>query len=371
MEKINNIKIKNFKSLRDVEINDCRRVNVFIGYPNVGKSNILEALGLMGFLNYEVYPESNLREVTYEITLLNKVCRVDNHVELFYNNDTSANESIIIQVNNTSGLQLYWRNNRIKGSYNAKMDGDELAVIPIYVDLDCNMEFDDGISPEETVGEIYKRRSEKLEYFPRIIIKKYDYKNEYQSLVHDIGDELGMPNGDNLVNVISQNKKLRKDLAEVFSNYNLKLAVEKSSRSIKLLKNMEDDSIVIIPYHQIADTLRRLVFYKAAIYSNSNSVLLFEEPEAHMFPPYISKFAADVMFDKNNNQYFISTHSPFVLNDFIEELDKEELAIYAVGYKKETGETVVHRITDEEMDNIYQYGIDLFFNLENYLKDAV
>ena len=46
MSHIKNIEIKNFKSIRHAKIEDCKRVNVFIGYPNVGKSNILEALSL-------------------------------------------------------------------------------------------------------------------------------------------------------------------------------------------------------------------------------------------------------------------------------------------------------------------------------------
>jgi len=48
---IKNLKIKNFKSIRNLEI-DCARVNVFIGEPNTGKSNILEALGMYSFLYY-------------------------------------------------------------------------------------------------------------------------------------------------------------------------------------------------------------------------------------------------------------------------------------------------------------------------------
>ena len=88
-----------------------------------------------------------------------------------------------------------------------------------------------------------------------------------------------------------------------------------------------------------------------------------------MFPAYISKFTSDIIQDENNNQFFIATHSPFVLNDFMEDLDKEELSIYAVGLRD--GETIIHRLTNEEIDEVYQYGIDLFFNLEDYLKDAV
>src|ERR1700679_1703921 len=46
MNQIKNIEIKNFKSMRHLKIEDCRRINVFVGYPNTGKSNLLEALSL-------------------------------------------------------------------------------------------------------------------------------------------------------------------------------------------------------------------------------------------------------------------------------------------------------------------------------------
>jgi AAA15 family ATPase/GTPase len=38
--------ITNFKSIRDLRLEDCQRINLFIGYPNVGKSNLIEALSL-------------------------------------------------------------------------------------------------------------------------------------------------------------------------------------------------------------------------------------------------------------------------------------------------------------------------------------
>lgn len=40
---IGNLGIRNFKSIKDLDL-DCRRVNLFIGEPNTGKSNILEVL---------------------------------------------------------------------------------------------------------------------------------------------------------------------------------------------------------------------------------------------------------------------------------------------------------------------------------------
>ncbi len=48
MEKL---RIENFKSIEMLEL-DCKRLNVFIGEPNTGKSNILEALGLLSYCFY-------------------------------------------------------------------------------------------------------------------------------------------------------------------------------------------------------------------------------------------------------------------------------------------------------------------------------
>ena len=42
VQMISQLRIKNFKPIRDLSL-DCRRVNVLIGDPNTGKSNILES----------------------------------------------------------------------------------------------------------------------------------------------------------------------------------------------------------------------------------------------------------------------------------------------------------------------------------------
>jgi hypothetical protein len=49
---IENLSIKNFKSIKYLSI-DCKRINLFIGEPNAGKSNILEALGVISWCSYE------------------------------------------------------------------------------------------------------------------------------------------------------------------------------------------------------------------------------------------------------------------------------------------------------------------------------
>lgn len=82
---IQNLKIKRFKSIKSLEI-DCRRVNLFIGQPNSGKSNILEALGLLSFCGHNV---SNIKDfIRFNLTQY-----------LFY--DGLVDGPVEIQVDNT------------------------------------------------------------------------------------------------------------------------------------------------------------------------------------------------------------------------------------------------------------------------------
>ena len=76
------------------------------------------------------------------------------------------------------------------------------------------------------------------------------------------------------------------------------------------------------------------------------------------------------MYDENNNQFFITTHSPFVLNDFMEQLESEDLAIYLVSYKKETGETLINKMSDEDVHEAAQFGYDFFLNLNNFIPES-
>ncbi len=74
------VSIENFKSIKQLRF-DAKRVNVFIGEPNTGKSDLLEALGVFSSV--------------YEQDLL---IRYKDPSDLFYNNLLS--EDIKVQADN-------------------------------------------------------------------------------------------------------------------------------------------------------------------------------------------------------------------------------------------------------------------------------
>jgi AAA15 family ATPase/GTPase len=320
--------ITNFKSVRDLKLEHCRRINLFIGYPNVGKSNLIEALSLFSI------PFLDAGEN------LNRLIRVENKNELFYN---IANKHGVVETNlgkatldAAEGLSVVLKTAKERATYRFPK---ELNMAPADTDQ---------LAPLNTV-------------------KRYIFhpKKQWKSTGNNL---LWPPFGENIIDTLSYGDDVaavKKWMKEEFAKCGLEYILDKISNSIKIQRRLADDEVYQLPYASIADTLQRIIFYKTAVASNKNSVLLFEEPEAHAFPPYIQTLTSDIK-ESVHNQFFITTHSPFIINDFLEKRHiREELSIYLVGFND--GQTTAKRLSDAEMSDIYDYGIDLFFYLENYL----
>lgn len=326
-EFIREIVITNFKSIRDLEIQDCNRINLFIGKPNVGKSNILEALSTFSipFLR-----ENSTRKLSHLI-------RLENEAELFYNGNIELDAIVKTDV----GISKFGFNP--KEGLKAKID--------FFSNSYENLRIDDKL--------IVKGVTNRPSFEPPI--KKYQYKH---NIVYRKSHSkyLIPPFGSNLLSVIENYDELKNQVITLFREYGLEIAFDKSSQTIKVVQD-KSDGLFLVPYNSIADTLQRIIFYKAAIASTYKSILLFEEPEAHSFPPYMTHLTQE-MIHKKDNQYFVATHSPFILNDLLEN-GREELSVYMVDYRDR--QTVVKHLSTDQMHEIFQYGVDLFTNSESYL----
>jgi AAA15 family ATPase/GTPase len=349
MQKIDNIEIKNFKSIRHQKIEGCKRINVFIGYPNVGKSNILEALSLLTFIREKRRPIGLKGLIRFE-----KLSQLFNYYNLKEPASVAFNKdySLLIKYEDENLLKFSIDNTNENKPYNFPFLNLRIGNESLYSSHTNAIDDFSGRFPD----------------LQKLIVKPYKYSeskifNESYSAL-----ELKIPFGSNLFELIVNNPDVQTEFSELLKPYDLDLIIDVSENDIKISPKIKKGIIQTIPVSLIADTLVRLVFFKTAILANKDSVLLFEEPESHMFPPYISKFTNDIIFDKNDNQYFIATHSPYVLNDLMDNLKNDELAIYIVSYKNETGETIIHRMSDEDMHEAYQFGYDFFMNIDKFIS---
>lgn len=169
---------------------------------------------------------------------------------------------------------------------------------------------------------------------------------------------LQLVSGCNLYNVLNALPDLKAEILEALPEYRLRLSFDNASKQVKFWKELSGGEVFIVPFNSISDTLQRMIFYKSAIASNENSIITFEEPEANSYPPYIFRITTDILYS-SSNQFFITTHSPYVVNDFLEQ-GRANLAIFLVDYQE--GQTIVRRLKDSDLDEVYENGVDLFFN---------
>ncbi|MDZ4821946.1 MAG: AAA family ATPase [Flavobacteriales bacterium] len=352
------ISIRNFKSLKSVDMKPSR-VNVFIGKPNSGKSNLLEALSLhqMDSMETDNLDESNL-------------LRASSGTNLFYDSDTS--ELISIQSNafryyvsefarSTHCHFFSWKKpipatiwNKILAEYsndhspnlNKILRDSELGEVLNMTAVVVNRE-----------GKIDRSNMQSQFHIP---IFKYDFPARINYYQDSFKTRL-RPNASNLYEIVKTNGTIKRWLANIFLEYGLELIIDTVSRKFEIHKKQDGFSYKI-PFENTPDTVRRMLYHMAAIHSNKDAVILFEEPEAHSFPPYIDELAANIAEDQSN-QYFITTHSPYMMGRLMSNMTKaSELAIFYTYWQDY--QTKVKKLTQKEVDHIYNSGADIFFNIE-------
>jgi AAA15 family ATPase/GTPase len=324
--RLENIHIQNFKSIKDVSV-QCEQINIFIGQPNVGKSNFLEALSLLGpnFLNNGWgFGRPMLR---YEIA-----------ANLFFD-QAFLEDEIIVQADHKAVARLRSE----QGGFFYEMQYQGKGEVSASFSLDgsirgFNVNFDKV-------------------FFP---VKFYKFSDNQPFAAGSNALYLLPPYGANFLNVIQSNRAVRKEASELFEPYGLELLVDNLANRLEIVKK-QDGILFKTPYSLVADTLRRYLFHFAALASNRNSILLFEEPESHHFPPFIQRLAQRILEDESN-QYFITTHSPFLLNTILEK--NTSVAVFLVEF--ENFQTRIHRLSDESLRDVLDHGINIFSALEQF-----
>jgi len=320
---ITKLSISNFKSVRQLNI-ECKKVNLFIGEPNTGKSNILEALGLLSW---------SARALSSDLI---DYVRFQTAPDIFY--DRLLDEAINITVTGepTAGVQVSFENDKFL--FRGEPDSSP------FVSMD------------------YKRVLGGGDYQKTRSIRFFRFKNAERHDDKEAGS-LRSPNGMNLFSVVVSSKELRETMAEFFRKYGLRLVLKPQERQFELLKQT-GDLVFSFPYALTSDTLRRIIFYTVAIASNKDSILVFEEPESHAFPYYTKYLGERIALDQTN-QFFIATHNPYLLSAIIEKTRKEDVQVF-IAYFKDF-KTRVKPLTANQLSELME--ADPFFNLDGFIEE--
>jgi hypothetical protein len=319
---IQTLEIENFKSIKHLKM-DCKRINLFIGEPNTGKSNILESLGLLSHSYYKRYSEE-----------LKQFVRLETMSNLFF--DDNLEEKIKILVDRNIFL-LEFREGRFFGSYNNQEA------------IQCG--FEGG-----SMGGPFLDELKPFKYY------KFEVRGSFTGQEFEF---LLPPSASNLLALILTHKNLKRIVGQLFETCGLRVVLKPQENKIEVQKELEG-IIISHPYSLVSDTLQRIIFHLVAIETNENSIIVFEEPEAHAFPYYTKYLAERIALDKANNQYFISTHNPYLLLSILEKAPKDDVAVF-ITYLDEY-QTKVKKLSEKEIEEIMGMGIDIFFDIERFLE---
>lgn len=328
---IKKLKIRNYKSIKSFDI-DCKKINVFIGEPNGGKSNIIEALSLMsqGVIGNELSKE---------------VFRYKSIGDLFF--DFNINKPIEVRTNKMN----------CKLKYSIREDG-----IP---ENEFHFEITDLMSENRPGATIKIGHDGKIINQGQIISTRfrfYQYKrlSNFQVGYHP---HLTAPFGENLPSLLLSNEEYRNWVTEFFESKGFTLTLKPTENEINMSK-LVNKSIYSYPYQSISETLQRIVFYIMAVKSSKDSVLLFDEPDTNTFPFY-TKFLAERIALNTSNQFFLTTHNPYLLLSLIEKSTEETINVCVVQMKNY--ETKIYSLNSSQIKEVLDFNSDVFLNLDRII----
>jgi AAA15 family ATPase/GTPase len=330
------IKIKNFKSIKELEF-PCKKLNIFIGEPNSGKSNIIEALALKS--RDAIGSELNRSFFRYR-----------NVGDLFF--DFNINEPIIVQFGDGKTKLIYAiRDTGVpENEFHFLLDESQDASNPT------------RIAHDGKVTEPGNPFRKEVQIFQKV--RFYEYKR-IMKFTHTVSPYLAVPHGENLPGLLLANPEHKRWVSEVFQSKGLKLNLNPVEQDI-LISKIVDDTIYSYPYSSISETLQRIVFYIMAIRTNQNSILLFDEPESNTFPFYTKYLAEQIALDRTN-QFFIATHNPYLLLSLIEKSKSDNLNVCVSEMKDYR--TIIHVLDENQISQVLDFNTDVFFNFDQILGE--
>lgn len=327
---INNLIIRNFKSIKELEIS-CRKLNILIGEPNSGKSNIIEALALRSqnaivqSLNPDIFRYNTLADLFYDFN-------IHNPIEVI-----SENKKTIL-------------------NYAIREDGTPENQFHFYLDWETDKEHPYLISHEGKImyaSPLIQQTDTHLYEFKRLSRFSYSF------LPH-----LSVPYGENLPSLLLSNAEYKKWVSDFLKSKDLTLTLKPTENDI-LASKIINDEIYSYPYLSLSETLQRIIFYTMAIKSNKSSIILLDEPESNTFPFYTKSLAERIALDKTN-QFFITTHNPYLLLSLIEKSNKTELNVCIVQMKNH--QTVITSLKENQLSEVLDLNSDVFFNFDKILE---
>ena len=384
--------IRNFGPILDANI-EMARMNVLVGPQSIGKSCVLKVAAFFSWLEKRI-------ELTQDPEGVTKNAYKTYFIEYYGLYDYDQKDTYIMYESQLmiieyklQAMSMKWKKDRwdyrrSKISY-IPSERNLIATISNWTKVDVN---DSLLEYFSGWDEARKSRRKGLDILSTGV--QYSYKKESDS------DIVRLKNGKDLL--LSETSSGFQSLVPLFVhlsylrtgqyNTNRKISYASKAENERLLHLLIDklaqgkvdkevmESIAQLQYVVEFGDKRRAVVGSAEMqklaqtYRNfvntKRSDIFLEEPENNLFPPtqvQLMEWLIEMSTDRfRRNSMFIATHSPYVVNCFLERPQRDYKLFIAAPVGDE-GMSVIRTASDDDLQQMYDYGVDVFFNYETFV----
>ena len=386
--------IRNFGPIADADIY-LRDVNVVIGEQSIGKSCVLKVSCFCTWVEKRIAIEQNAGRFEKKGMFMKELLDFHRLNGYVHENIYIEYESDFMKFSydNERGFLYEWKKDRWdykrpKISY-IPAERNLVAVIPNWFEVksvaDNIQDFmADWSDARKSVGD-------ELDILNLNVAYQYDEGSETDFIKMKDGQVLPFTNASSglqsliplyvhLVNINSKKYQAREDNSVRHKSEIEKLVnslVEFYGKNIgeAFIKNPKYGTInpetglekEFIPNPEMAQWLLNNFLRLSRIH---HCEVFLEEPEENLFPPtqqILMKTLLNLIKRQEGNTLFISTHSPYIL-DILLEREKYDFGLFYI--RSAEGGSVVKTATEADVQDMFEDGVDAFFNIER-LGDEV
>ena len=384
--------IRNLGPLTDVSI-ELGRVNLIVGLQSSGKSCVLKTACYCSWVEKRIELTQSPEEFVKDRSFLKILCEYHKMKDYIAADSFIEYESSFMRFsydNSTGRFDFKWKSHRWdfkrpKISY-VPSERNLVAIIPMWTKLKLDGNLLDFMNDWNTArnqsGVVYNVLDLGLSY-------SYDASTNLDTMILPEGNTIPLSDSSSgvqsLVPLFIHLGYLFEgqfdDSAEQKQTYEQK---EEERRITKLLaSHLEAEKMAsdilreavvqtkgMMFFFSNTETAERFRKIASQYLQTDHNEIFLEEPEDNLFPPtqcqLVDWLVDNVKSPRNREMLFVATHSPYVLNQFIKD-DPDDFRLFITHPNHGVGKFTVKQLSEEEVRDVYENGVDLFFNFESYI----
>lgn len=380
--------IHHFGPIKEIDM-ELGQINLIIGSQSSGKSTVLKTACYCSWVEKRIELMQKANEFDFGSTFIDKMANYYNINNYIYNDTSIEYETDHLKFSYDHSKKFFhmnwktsrWGYRRPKVSY-IPADRNLVAAIPGWSSLTIDGNMIDFLSDWDKARRFLGKEDNILNlgmsysYDSMSNVDRIQLKNGKPLMLRESssGVQSLLPlyvHLDYLANGQYNDQKAQISYEQKEERKNL-LSTLFSSLYENLLKNSQSEIVSIEGNNYSFPDHTSAVYFKETFQKYikvNHSEIFLEEPENNLFPPTQCQLVNWLMdqIQLHNDILFVTTHSPYILNQLIK-LSPDGLKVFFTHcIDKEETTYSVRQLNDEEIHEIYDNGVDLFFNFELYL----